>query len=220
MNRQPASGVRTSAVVGEHHGLLQGITLLLPPLTAYRVFQVPMDEWSQLSLDPGELLAGPSRILAGLSERFADCPSWEDRFALLDRVLAARRADAPLPSSEAVWAVDEPHRTAGQVRIQQLATEIGWSARHLERRFRQQVGPGPKALGQVLQVQHALKRQEAGLSWSRVAAEAGFHDESHFDRTFKRMMGCTPSRFRSDRAARPDTTPLDFVPGQVTSALL
>lgn len=104
--------------------------------------------------------------------------------------------------------------------MEELAVGTGWSRRHLERRFRQQVGPSPKAYAQVLRLQHTLRWQESGLPWSRVASEAGFHDESHFDRTFKRMMGRTPGRFRADRASHSPLDPLDFLPGQVTSVLM
>ncbi|WP_370105659.1 helix-turn-helix domain-containing protein [Streptacidiphilus sp. BW17] len=212
-----ASGVRTSAVVGEHRGRLEGITVLLTPLAAYRVFGVPMDEWAELSLAPDDLVEGGT---GSLVERLAEAPDWAGRFALLDRLLSERLDRGPAVSDEVAWCCAELRRTAGRVRVEELAVATGWSRRHLERRFRQQVGPSPKSYAQVLRLQHTLRRQEAGLPWSRVAAEAGFHDESHFDRTFKRMVGCTPGQFRADRVAGSRTDPRDFLPGQVTSVLM
>ncbi|MEU2738513.1 helix-turn-helix transcriptional regulator [Streptomyces sp. NPDC007095] len=212
-----ASGVRTTAVVGEHCGLLHGVTVMLTPLAAYRVFAVPMTEWAELDVDPEDLVG---RKLRQLTEQLADRPDWESRFALLDRVLTHRLQKGPRCAPEVAWAWDEVHRTGGRIRVDALAAGTGWSRRQLERRFRQQIGPTPKALTQVLRLQEALRHRETGLPWALAAAQAGYHDQPHFDRTFKNMVGCTPSQFRADRTTGAHTGRLDFLPNQITSVLI
>ncbi|AEW98338.1 helix-turn-helix domain-containing protein [Streptantibioticus cattleyicolor] len=212
-----ANPVRVRAAVGEHTGSLHGVTVLLTPLAGYRLFRVPMAEWSDLALDPADLL-GP--VVGQLSDRLAELPCWADRFALLDRVLATWLAEGPVPSPEVVHAWRELRRTGGRIRVEELAAETGWSRRTLERRFRQQIGHPPKAVAQIVRLQGALRLLEAGGSCARAAAEAGYHDQAHFDHTFRAMTGRTPGQFRRARAHADPADPSDFVPDQVTSVLL
>ncbi|OIJ97352.1 hypothetical protein BIV23_31295 [Streptomyces monashensis] len=209
--------VRTRAAVGEHTGSLYGVTVLLTPIAAYRLFAVPLNEWGEQPLDPADLLGAEA---ARLAERLAECDGWESRFALLERIILTRLAFGPAVSPEVLWVWQRLRSDAGRVRVEQLASAVGWSRRHLERRFREQVGTTPKALAQVCRLQAALHRLDTGWSVARAAAETGYHDQPHFDRTFKGMMGCTPGQFRRYRAAADPSDSRDFLPDQVTSVLL
>ncbi|MEU1039856.1 helix-turn-helix transcriptional regulator [Streptomyces sp. NPDC005907] len=212
-----ANGIRATAAIGEHTGLIRGVTVLLTPLAAHRLFGVPMSEWSRLSVAPQELCRRP---WAGLPARLADIPDWDGRFALLDRVLHEALAGGPAGSPEVAWAWRRIQRTHGCTRIEELAAETGWSRRHLERRFRCQIGLTPKSAAQVMRLQTALRLRETGSNWSDAAAQAGYHDQPHFDRTFRAMTGRTPTAFHANRTAASPHDAQDFVPGQVTSALL
>lgn len=211
------NAVRTTAAVGEHSGLLHGVTVLLTPLGAYRIFAVPMAEWADHPLDVVDLLGTGA---GSLLQRLAECREWGARFDLLDTVLLARLRAGPRLSPEVVWAWRAVRRSQGTVPVAELAAATGWSRRHLERRFLEQVGLAPKRLAQVVRLQRALRLQEDGMSWAQVAAAAEYHDEPHFDRTFKSMIGCTPGRFRVDRAHSAAKDPLDFLPGHITGLLL
>ncbi|MFE2102819.1 MULTISPECIES: AraC family transcriptional regulator [unclassified Streptomyces] len=212
-----ANGVRTTAAIGEHTGGIHGVTVLLTPLTAYRLFGVPMSEWAQRCVRPDDLCRAP---WSGLPARLAEVPDWRGRFALLDRLLRAALESGPAASPEVAWAWRTLQDTDGRVRVEELAARTGWSRRHLERRFRSQTGLTPKGAAQVMRLQAALRLKEAGASWADAAAQAGYHDQPHFDRTFKAMTGRTPSAFRADRTAASPCDAQDFVPGQVTSAIL
>jgi AraC-like DNA-binding protein len=215
--RSLANGLGTTATVGRHRGRVYGVTVLMTPLAAYRIFAVPMDEWAELAPDPADLLGRAADLL---TERLAGCPDWPSRFALLDRFLAARLRAGPRNAPEVGWAWRELQRTAGRLRVEGLAAGAGWSRRHLDRRFREQIGPSPKAVAQILRLQQALRLQRRGMPWAQAASGAGYHDQPHFDRTFKAMIGCTPTRFDAGRSAGDPAGSLDFLPGQVTGILL
>ncbi|MGW0212173.1 helix-turn-helix domain-containing protein [Streptomyces sp. NPDC003233] len=212
-----AGGIRTRGAIGEHTGLIHGVTVLLSPLAAYRLFGVPMSEWAELSVPPEDLCRRP---WADLPARLAQVPDWHSRFAVLDRVLRAALDAGPAVSPEVVWAWRQIQGTSGRVRVEELAAQIGWSRRHLERRFRCYTGLTPKGAAQVMRLQAALHLKEAGASWADAATQAGYHDQPHFDRVFKAMTGRTPTAFRSERMAASPHDAQDFVRGQVTSAIL
>ncbi|MHA6757629.1 helix-turn-helix domain-containing protein [Streptacidiphilus sp. PAMC 29251] len=212
-----ASGARTTGAIGEHTGLIHGVTVLLSPLAAYRLFGVPMSEWAELSVPPEDLRRLP---WAELPERLAQLPDWHSRFALLDRVLGTALDSGPAVSPEVTWAWRTLQGTCGRIRVEELAAQTGWNRRHLERRFRGQTGLTPKGAAQVMRLQAALRLKEAGASWADASTQAGYYDQPHFDRVFKTMTGRTPSAFQSERMAASPHDAQDFVRGQVTSAIL
>ncbi|WP_439678829.1 helix-turn-helix domain-containing protein [Embleya sp. MST-111070] len=193
------TGGCTKTVIGEHTGVLAGVTVLLTPLAAYRICGLPMAEWVDRPLDPVHLLGTRERHF---DERLAECPDWSGRFGLVEDLLAARLRDGPLCCPEVVDTWRELLRVDGRARVDELADAAGWSVRRLERRFREQIGTSPKTMAQVLRLRAALRRHDAGLSWTEAATETGYHDQPHFVRTFKGLIGCTPGRFRSDQEVR------------------
>jgi AraC-like DNA-binding protein len=86
--------------------------------------------------------------------------------------------------------------TGGAVRIGELAGREGLSMRHLQRRFQATVGLSPKTLARLVRLQRALvaaQREDATLA--RVAAEAGYADQPHFNREFQEIAGIAPTEF-------------------------
>lgn len=95
-----------------------------------------------------------SALLGADAERWAgrlsSVDTWQDRFALLDGLLADRMATGPMHSPEVVWAWRAMRRAGGAVRVADLAQGAGCSHRHLVARFREQVGLRPKTAARVL----------------------------------------------------------------------
>ncbi len=78
-----------------------------------------------------------------------------------------------------------------------LAAEAGVHRVHLAQAFRRHVGCSPGEFVRACRVEHAAARlTRPGLPLAEIAAEAGFADQSHFTRVFKRATGLTPAAFR------------------------
>ena len=84
---------------------------------------------------------------------------------------------------------------AENVTLETLAREAGLSAFHLCRVFRQRFGLSPHAYQTIARVRLAKALLTRGLAISQAAAEAGFYDQPHLTRHFKRILGVTPGRF-------------------------
>src|SRR4029079_10771333 len=106
---------------------------------------------------------------------------------LTRRVEAGRTVDP-----EVAYAWQLLVRSRGQVRIDELAAEIGWSRKRLWSRFRAQIGLTPKRAAQLVRFDHAAHRLAAGDSAALVAAEAGYVDQSHLHRDSVTCAGLTP----------------------------
>ncbi|MFD9461193.1 helix-turn-helix domain-containing protein [Streptomyces sp. NPDC060027] len=226
------SGPATTAAVGEHGGRLSGIEVLLMPWAAFTLFGTPQYELTDRTVDPDELPhplgtpAGGDRwgSVGELRAALAALPDWAERFGLLDDALA-RWAGAGTPTSaRVVRAWNRLRGTGGAIPVPRLADEVGWSVRQLERRFREQIGLGPKAAARVLRLQRARRLLASGRSQAETAAACGYYDQAHLSREFRAMTGCTPRGFTAARTApraSPSAPPGDErVAGEATSLVL
>jgi AraC family transcriptional regulator len=81
--------------------------------------------------------------------------------------------------------------------LKRLAKDIGVHPAHLARVFRQTHGCSVGEYVRKLRVELACRKIIASCEpLTRIALETGFVDQSHFSRSFKRVMGVTPSQFQ------------------------
>ncbi len=91
--------------------------------------------------------------------------------------------------------------------VQQLASRLGCSSRHLNRIFRCELGATPFSLGRAHRVQVAKRLINAGgMRLADVAMHAGFGSVRGFNAEMKAVFGCRPSQLRRGRK-RPSGTP-------------
>jgi transcriptional regulator GlxA family with amidase domain len=86
---------------------------------------------------------------------------------------------------------------SGQVRIDDLAFQAGFSARQLRRLFLEQVGLSPKHFCRVIRFQRSLSRLpgRGRADWAQVAVDCGYYDQAHFINEFRQFSGYTPGEF-------------------------
>jgi AraC-like DNA-binding protein len=133
------------------------------------------------------------RDAARTEEQLRAAGSWDDRFAIAHAALARRLEAGRAADPEVAFAWAQMAASRGQVRVEQLAAETGWSRKRLWSRFRSQVGLTPKRAAQLIRFDHAAHRLAAGHSAALVAAESGYADQSHLHRDVKTFAGVTPT---------------------------
>lgn len=194
------SGLHTGARMLGHQGEVQGAEVTLAPWAAQRLLVgTTLGELADSVTDPAEVLG---RRFRHLCEALGALPSWRARFALLDRTLLRWTSDAdpsraPAPAVLHAWEILT--RTSGTVSIQEVATRTGWGVRHLETRFREQIGLAPKRLARVLRLNRSIWMLSTGRGQADTALACGLYDQSHLIREFKAMTGMPPGRFLATR---------------------
>ncbi|MFC7715933.1 helix-turn-helix domain-containing protein [Nonomuraea recticatena] len=133
------------------------------------------------------------REASRIRERLGDVSSWQDRFALTDALLARRHEAGPPVDPEVAWAWHRIVGGRGLVRVDRLAAELGWSRKRLWSRFRSQLGLPPKRAVKLVRFDHAVHRLVTGEGAARVAADAGYADQSHLHRDVMAFTGVTPA---------------------------
>lgn len=84
----------------------------------------------------------------------------------------------------------------GNVAIDGVAKAVGITRRHLERRFKNEVGLGAKHIARIKRVHAALQLIERRPLWSgaEISAHCGYSDQAHLIRECKQLTGRTPAR--------------------------
>ena len=75
---------------------------------------------------------------------------------------------------------------------------MGLSQSALERRFRREVGASPKKFAALVRLRHVVRLRRAGVSLTDIAHAAGYADQPHFIKDFKRFTGQAPESFFRD----------------------
>lgn len=84
--------------------------------------------------------------------------------------------------------------------VETLAADIFVSKYYLIRKFRSSVGMTPHQFCIQNRIRKSQGLLDAEKTISRIAAEMGFYDQSHFDKAFRRIVGISPSEYiRSKR---------------------
>lgn len=94
-----------------------------------------------------------------------------------------------------VWLQDHFHE---DTTMQALADRFDLSLRTLNRRFKSATGITPLTYLQQLRIDGAKDLlKNSNLSICEVASSVGYHDLSHFNRLFKRLLATTPKKYRN-----------------------
>lgn len=133
--------------------------------------------------EPAELLEAEHETLV-LRER------------LLSQLEAPSRQPADTPLARRLHALLDDR--ADQVfTIADVAAELGAHPSHLTRSFTRAYGMAPHRYLISRRVDHARRLLVDGSRVADAAVAAGFHDQAHLTRHFRRILGTTPARFRA-----------------------
>lgn len=174
-------------------------------------------EWARplLGLDPSahldreddiaDVLAGGPELLDALS----GARSAGEACSLIARSVTERLRgrEVAVPATTAT-ALDLVRATTGRVRVDAVARRMGVSLRQLRRAVRTETAISLKAYARITRLNHAmaLADRAARPGWARLAAEAGFFDQSHLVRECRALAGLSPGQTHRERRAQAETS--------------
>jgi AraC-like DNA-binding protein len=166
----------------------------LTPLGASAVLGVPGGELAGQVVALDNLLGRRGR---DLTERLLHTPGWPARFRLLDHTLAAGVSERQQPPDQIqeAWARLVTH--PGDLDVDGLARDVGWSRRHLTEQVRRQIGLPPRQLARILRFERSCTLLRCPADNQRtltdVAMASGYFDHAHMVHEWQRLAGCTPT---------------------------
>jgi AraC-like DNA-binding protein len=192
-SRLIVSGMRTLPGELSFPDGVDAIGVIIRPEGAYRLIGAPHYRITNATLDGEEIVDARARHLQ--SELMA-IPCEEDRVAhiqarLCQWVRAHEERDLAFEA-----AVARLRESEGRIRIETVANHVGWSRRHLERRFLDRIGVAPKELANVLRFHAVYKRMRRAAQGHYAALiQDHYFDQSHFLKAFKEYTGVTPRAY-------------------------
>jgi AraC-like DNA-binding protein len=166
------------------------VQLRLSPLVAAAALGVPLGELAG-GVVPLDDLWG--RATDRLRDQLHHARSWPERFALLHTELAGRLDTGRAVDPEVAFGWRALVASRGRARVADLAARVGWSRQRLSARFAAQLGVSPKRAAMLVRFDHAVHRLARGEAPARVAADAGYSDQSHLHHDVRAFTGTTPA---------------------------
>lgn len=120
---------------------------------------------------------------AEMRERLHDAPTIQVGFALLEQLLLARLSQVPQGLGLVQHALREIAHHHGALSIRRLSDQIGISQNHLDTQFKRMIGISPKEFARLSRFFSVLRSIDPmqPVDWMRIAHQAGFYDQSHFN---------------------------------------
>ena len=170
-----------------------GIVLAkLRPGAAGRFFREPLHDLFGESVALDTLLA--TRELDRTARAVERARNDGERVAAVENFLRnIAREWQPDPTVQG--AVEAIEASAGAVRVGELAAAAGLSRDAFEKRFRRMVGSSPKQYASIVRLLGAVGSYDSGRSLTELSFAAGYCDQSHFIRQFRRVTGQSPRAF-------------------------
>jgi len=161
-------------------------------------FGVPAHESSDRDV-PLDLLWGAAQA-GELRERLLEPRGPEAKLDALEGAMAERwRPCAAHPA--VVFALAEIGANPCESKVAAITGCVGLSAKRFIQHFTGAVGVTPKQYCRIRRFQQVLAAAENGrcVEWTRIAADCGYFDQSHFIHDFRRFSGLTPTSYDTRR---------------------
>ncbi len=137
------------------------------------------------------------RFAAEMRERLYDAPTIQAGFALFEQILLARLSWEPQGLGLVYHALGEITSHHGTLPIRTLSDQLGISQNHLNTQFKRIIGISPKEFARLSRFFHVLRSIDPSqpVDWTLIAHQAGFYDQSHFNKDFVMLAGYSPTDY-------------------------
>lgn len=142
--------------------------------------------------DLKDIMKGASRLIDDIST----ANSFVEQVSIIKGFLSKKQARASNLTAQLVAKICQ-HQ--GNIQIQDLVEYSGYTARTLERKFKDDIGLTPKGFSRAIRCQSAIYHinHQQDFTFGGLAFDLGFSDQSHFLREFKKLVSATPLEFQN-----------------------
>lgn len=169
------------------------------PGGVFQLLGLSMPDWIGGEFSSRDLDFHP---LQELRKRLGDLQDTQQRLHLIDEWLLGR--SPKISAQPGLLQQVLPKLIYKRESIDSVCEQLALNRRKLERKFYQEVGLSPDQIKQLVRIKLARKliNDHPGLSLVEVAQCAGFYDQAHFIRQFKKLTGLTPGQYRQKKLSQ------------------
>lgn len=180
---------------------LKAIRVDFLPGGIHRLLAIPMHELFDKGFDAEEVFGNEMKYL---DEQLQQITQLEAGKKMVEKFLLNQvsKLKEILPFDAALKMLLE---NSGCMSIEQTASFACLSLKQFERKCNERIGMNPKTYARILRFSKAYRLHEAlpGLSWTKIAYEAGYYDQMHMIKDFKTFAGVNPTVIEQQLLATP-----------------
>lgn len=166
------------------------MVVVLQPFGLYHLFNIPPSEIGQQGIALKELFGKEADLLF---EQVINANNISKKIAVFETVIKKLITNALPADIEKI--VGHISAEKGQLNMAALSAYTGWHERKLERCFATHIGISPKKYTDIVRLQSFIKQLKTSRNLTAASHAAGYYDQPHLIRTFRKHTGLTPSQY-------------------------
>ncbi|MES2373791.1 MAG: helix-turn-helix domain-containing protein [Bacteroidota bacterium] len=186
------SGLRKTVRLINYEKDTATIIVLFKEIGATAFFKQPVYELFEESVSLDHFIT--KEKVAIIEEQLAEAKNNMQRIAIIEQFLLSQLYNFK-PDNLILTAVDKIHSSKGVFKIKELADSLYISHDAFEKRFRKIVGTSPKRYSSIVRLKSVVAQNKQQGNLTGIALDAGYYDQSHFNKDFKLFTGLTPAEF-------------------------
>lgn len=181
----------TNRMIGHQFLVFQ---IVFYPGALYNLTGIPSSELVNEYLD-GSIFFGNQ--VHQVNEQLYEAKSYEMMIAIGNQFVRTLIAKSIKPILPIDWACAQMLNKTSQLSIDQIARQACYSARQLERKFKERTGVNPKLFMRIIRFDNAFRQKNShpSMDWLRIALECDYHDYQHLVRDYKDFTQLSPNQF-------------------------
>lgn len=203
------SGAHQNHIVISAHESSEMFVIQFKPFGAYPFLHQPIQNLSDQVL-PVEQVVGHE--LLDLRERILPLASSAEKFELANTWLNKRFDSQNTPPQELLELLQQL-QSEPTLKYKEIVGSYSNTQKHMIDQFKKYIGLSPKTYQRIVRFNDILQRiqQQDHITWSEIAYQCGFSDQSHFIKEFRHFSGFNPKEFidLSHNLDEPNFFPLD-----------
>jgi AraC-like DNA-binding protein len=176
-----------------YYGYINMISIVFRPVGVRAFFNLPIDRTAGLRLTAGDM---EDKELSELERTLTSTEEDKLCILLIEHFLLKRLTQL---AEYNIKRIDTAIGliNAGQTDIVKLADATCLSTKQFNRIFSENIGTSPKEYSRIIRFQRALNllEKDIDISFTALACDCGYFDQSHMIKDFKTFSGYTPSEY-------------------------
>lgn len=172
------------------------IIIVFQPNGIHQLLGIPANEFQDSIIDIDDVFGQKG---VDLQEKLSEEINNQDKIEFLNHFFSNLMAEKSQSEQLIIKSsLDFIIANKGYFSLKQLVDYTGYTERHLERKFKECIGLNPKKFGNVIRLHHflkLLKDKSDDTNLTTICYDAGFSDQSHLIKEFRKHTGISPREY-------------------------